>query len=910
MNFQEAIELVLATSSKPMTAAEIANVINEKKLYLDWKGKPVNAGLVKGRAEQHTKTFNNEGGYIELIDENSTEQVLINHLENLLFYYGIKNSGIIIPFFLFWGRLTANNSNTDISIFGEYEFSIFFNISNENDKIQYLNDALGHLNTSMPIEITIHDIEWNSTTNEYYISILEMIYYSGIVDHKFSNNRFISFFNKVVQYFGYENRKEGNTNRLLSNIVQKIVGSDRFENVFDPFAGSGGLVCNLNINKDVQVHLQDFDKKSVYLSFMNLIINGFNNFSIKHTNSLLELPTENYDLIVTEPPYGVKLNGFNKNLDYLFLEKSYKIESISLQMILDCLSPDGKAVVPVPEGFLTSRANIRLRKYLLDNDLILMVISLPSNVYWPVASIKTTLIVIDKNKSINKRGVILFQELNEQEIKDPHIYNFQQSWENVTDRISIISTAELRSNPEFSLDRKHYVQYPEFNEDNYLPIKKLITSIRLGSNKKASYAVDKKYAVEYDSVPLIFIKDLSNSSAEYVLDASKAEKKILFNEKEATKNIIQQESILVAKVGSKLKPTYYDGNSPISISSNVIALCIKSDQIIPEYFISQLNQEYVIQQLKNIRKGTAQSHFNIKDFLKISIKIDTIENQEKALNDYFKRELKETTFLIKDEIRKSEELETTILSALQHELRAQILQPLVEEVGVMRSYLNRKQEETPESFSWDERVSTMLRSRKVEEVFLHFDKIIGTANKLFDNIQNIIKLDKNKLNKKKLNLQGFIKSCLEEFGEALSTYHIVYNFDYKGKSNIQCEIDPDSFKNVISNFVRNSIEHGFSDLHDIRCIVFNVSKHEITNEIILDMLDNGKGFSNDFNFTDYISFGVRSKSSGSGIGGYLLDRTIKIHDGRVEYISRNIGLISIPSVRNYPFNEKVKLFLL
>lgn len=38
MNFQEAIELVLASSPEAMTAAKIADVINERKLYLDWTG--------------------------------------------------------------------------------------------------------------------------------------------------------------------------------------------------------------------------------------------------------------------------------------------------------------------------------------------------------------------------------------------------------------------------------------------------------------------------------------------------------------------------------------------------------------------------------------------------------------------------------------------------------------------------------------------------------------------------------------------------------------------------------------------------------------------------------------------------------------------------------------------------------
>jgi nitrogen-specific signal transduction histidine kinase len=109
--------------------------------------------------------------------------------------------------------------------------------------------------------------------------------------------------------------------------------------------------------------------------------------------------------------------------------------------------------------------------------------------------------------------------------------------------------------------------------------------------------------------------------------------------------------------------------------------------------------------------------------------------------------------------------------------------------------------------------------------------------------------------------------------------------------------------NVINNFIRNSIQHGFDENTKEKHLVFNVSKDETTSEVVIDMLDNGKGFSNDFSFNDYITFGIKSNSKGSGIGGYLLYRTIEIHDGIIECIEKG-KLVYIPSQKNYPFIEK------
>ena len=81
--------------------------------------------------------------------------------------------------------------------------------------------------------------------------------------------------------------------------------------------------------------------------------------------------------------------------------------------IAEHLNPNGRAAIIVPEGIVFQSANAykELRKYLVNNDLLYAVISLPAGVFNPYSGVKTSILLIDKSFA-RLKDEILFVKLN------------------------------------------------------------------------------------------------------------------------------------------------------------------------------------------------------------------------------------------------------------------------------------------------------------------------------------------------------------------------------------------------------------------------------------------------------------------------------------------------------------------
>lgn len=912
MNFQEAIEIVLAGSPKPMTSYEIAMSINERGIFYEWKGKPVDANLVYGRANQHQDKFSIVGNLIKLKNEASKANDALRIFRNIVSHTNLPRFEIIIPFLVFWGRVTTSKKEISQRYFDRYTFHTFFESDMYKSDGVFLAEAVSCFIKNLNDQ---NNIKFDTFSNEFYSSksylyVVEAIQYSGILN--ISDTEFYHFYNDLIKGFGLQTGLRGHstTNDLIGQIITKIVADYEFQSLYDPFAGSAGLITSVVKNKRTSIELDEINNDVALLGWMTMILNDFQDFKVTVKDSFNYNKIESFDLIVTEPPFNVKqdFTAYNYPIENVLFRKSNDFIANVIQLILNKLSDNGKAVFVLPESFLTSggeRATIR--HYLVYFDLINSIVALPVNTYKPYTSIKTCLIVLDKNKSNDKKGRILFQDFSEKSLEINKLISITQNWDNLPNNAIVIQNSDFDkydNKTQYYLDVRRFTNSLKFNENHKVLGSLLKEKTQSGSYNNDKNAIKKEFAVEKNSIPFITIKDLSDSASDYVLNPDKAEKHLpLTDDNQLLKGIIDREAILISKIGNKLKPTYFEGNKSIIISANILALFPDTSKVLSEYLIAQLNEDYVIEQIEQIRVGSVQTFLRLQDFLLIKIKVEDLTKQEILLGEYYKQKLSKTELIFTDEVKKTEEFEIQLLASLQHELRGQILQPLSTEIDNLKNYLNRKSNE-PNKFSWDDKISSAPKSRKVSDLFTRLDDVIGTAKMLFDNMQKVIELDKDKLKKTKVNILNFLKDEVDKFSEELKDFHITYSFFFRERPSIYIDIDKNSFSNVISNFIRNSIQHGFDPTAKERHLAFNVSKDEYSSEIIIDLLDNGKGFPEGFNFKDFITYKIKSNNStGSGIGGYLLYRTVEIHEGGLENLDKG-KIIYVPSQNNYPFTKR------
>lgn len=139
--------------------------------------------------------------------------------------------------------------------------------------------------------------------------------------------------------------------------------------------------------------------------------NLFNDSFILKTNSILgtlsDVTENEYDLILTNPPY---VTSGSSNLKEEVkkdgeLVNHYKInamgvEGLFMEWIVKALKPNGKAFIVVPDGLFTRQNDKHLRQYIIDECYIDAIISLPLKTFF--TTIKKTY-VLCVTKKVNKK---------------------------------------------------------------------------------------------------------------------------------------------------------------------------------------------------------------------------------------------------------------------------------------------------------------------------------------------------------------------------------------------------------------------------------------------------------------------------------------------------------------------------
>lgn len=202
----------------------------------------------------------------------------------------------------------------------------------------------------------------------------------------------------------------------------------------DPACGTAGFlissykyILNQNKDKDKNSTLSSDERKRitdnfagydispdmVRLSRVNMYLHKFTKPQISEYDTLSSQDkwNDNYDVILANPPFMTPKGGIIPHNRYRV--KAKRAEVLFVDYIMEHLNPNGKAGVVVPEGivFQTGNAYKDLRKYLVEDNYLYAVISLPAGVFNPYSGVKTSILLMDKTFTKTKDD-ILFIKIN------------------------------------------------------------------------------------------------------------------------------------------------------------------------------------------------------------------------------------------------------------------------------------------------------------------------------------------------------------------------------------------------------------------------------------------------------------------------------------------------------------------
>ncbi|WP_312832649.1 N-6 DNA methylase [Sedimentibacter saalensis] len=224
------------------------------------------------------------------------------------------------------------------------------------------------------------------------------------------------------------------TPRHIIDMIVEIVDPQKTDSILDPACGTAGFLISsykhiLEKNKDKDgINTLSADERKrmtenfagydispdmVRLSRVNMYLHKFTKPHISEYDTLSSLDKwdEAYDVILANPPFMTPKGGIIPHNRYQIQAK--RAEVLFVDYIAEHLNPTGKAGVIVPEGivFQSTNAYKNLRKYLVEDDLLYAVISLPAGVFNPYSGVKTSILLMDKTLA-KQKDEILFVKIN------------------------------------------------------------------------------------------------------------------------------------------------------------------------------------------------------------------------------------------------------------------------------------------------------------------------------------------------------------------------------------------------------------------------------------------------------------------------------------------------------------------
>ena len=301
--------------------------------------------------------------------------------------------------------------------------------------------------------------------------------------------------------------------KLLVEVIEPYKGR-----IYDPACGSGGMfVQSANfvqrhknqksqVMDKITIYGQEKTSSTVNIAKMNLAIHGLSG-KIVQANSYYENPFNSigkFDFVLANPPFNVsgvdkdgqtiidpaKIKGDQRFSIKLPVTQKGNITNANYlwaQIFSSSLSDEGRAgFVMANSASDANYAEKEIRKKLIENDLVDVMIAVGSNMFLNV-TLSCTLWFFDKNKkNSNRKGKTLF--INAQDIFTP-VDRAHNTWtdeqikeivdivkryrgdksfneyQNIKGRCKVADLEEVKAN-DYSLNPGRYIEIKEKKEDN------------------------------------------------------------------------------------------------------------------------------------------------------------------------------------------------------------------------------------------------------------------------------------------------------------------------------------------------------------------------------------------------------------------------------------------------------------
>lgn len=673
-------------------------------------------------------------------------------------------------------------------------------------------------------------------------------------------------------------RKEGDflTPYAITKLMAYFVKKNGCSSVYDPFCGAASIVHELSSNGEVvRFEGQDLNHKASLYARVNAEAVYGDDSCIRVGDSFRDWNGQKFDAVVSCPPFAMRLSpnqieslGDNniqfpcRTIDDLLFLRSFAINQSAMTVTLH------------PTGFCFKGGHEReLKKYLVDNNLLDMIIALPANILYGT-SIPCVLVICKQGR--DNSAPITF--VNAQD------YFLEQKKDRTFDYQRFISMIEGDKHDCVYVNREEVANYdynlaPELYQSEQIELKDGQRLVNLGD-------VLKMVALKPTETPVVDVVSTSCLSSDFISVLRNKDMTVKPNQvgksniyctlQTGGKTYLLTSSI---SVGNLKKYGIYTNDEILQCSPTIQAFEVNDSLVTPEYIVYILLNNKVI----------TQSSMPLSGFMNLPIVIDNMEKQkmivEEVVNRYY------------EQVKAEQEADAKRLGVKQN------ISDLEHMLGPTRLRIDKIISRLEKASYYSDQMSQLVKSLKDNVDYQN--RIIQFSNS---------QIDSESFNLKQCDIVKFIETYSDSWRNYGGPYFDLQVCD-KAEDDILVNGDTTMLTVMFDSILSNAARHGFHKnrnhtSHNVLQISTSLVLYNDNPYVCLSFANNGDPIPDGFTIRDYISKGRYSASTGrSGLGGYHVYRIAKGHNGYIYLDSNKMWnvvvevLLPICSPANQNFSE-------
>lgn len=294
------------------------------------------------------------------------------------------------------------------------------------------------------------------------------------------------------------------TPRSVVRMMVELLDPKAGESIYDPACGTGGML--LGAIEHVQrgggdartffgkIYGQEKNLTTASIARMNLVLHGIEDFQVVREDTLRSpaftdsstggLAT--FDCVIANPPFSLKEWGRDLweadpwgRATFGLPPQSYGDFAWVQHMVASMAVRTGRMAVVLPQGALFRKdAEGRIRKALLERDLIEAVVGLAPNIFYGTGLAPAVVVLRHTKPAARKRKVLvadassLFRKGRAQNFLDPEhateIVGWFRAFTDVPDRVKVVSLDDIEAE-DWTLNISRYVMPPVGEDIPSLP---------------------------------------------------------------------------------------------------------------------------------------------------------------------------------------------------------------------------------------------------------------------------------------------------------------------------------------------------------------------------------------------------------------------------------------------------------